>query len=289
MKKKFSGYDLIVVFFLILVALLSIIPFVWSFISSLKTIEYNFQHPLSWIPRPIAFGNYAEVVKKIPFARYTINTLIYAGGKTIIALLLCPLAGHAFARKQFKGKELFFIFVISLMMVPYQVTIIPVFLILKMFPLAGGNNIFGQGGTGLLNTYWGLILPSAVTPLNIFLMRQYFYSIPKSIEEAARIDGASSFRIYWQIALPLAKPALTAVGIFSFQGAWNDFIWPLIVCRTKDMYTLQLGLQVFQDETQSQWPLLMAATILVTLPMLIIFIIFQQYFFKGVSFAGSYR
>jgi len=287
MGKSKNGMKLLVYAFLIFIAVLSLIPFLWSIDSSLKTVKYNYAHPLSWRPKPVAFGNYVKIFTMFSFGKNFTNSLIYAGGKTILTLIICPLAGYAFARKKFKGRNVIFILVLSLMMIPYQVLLIPTFLILKNFPLVGGNNILGVGGAGFLDTYWGLILPTAVTPFNIFLMRQYFLTLPKSIEEAARIDGASEFRIYWQIALPLALPALTAISIFSFQGAWNDFIWPLIVLRSRNLQPLTLGLQVFQDENFDLWPLLMAATLVTTAPMLGIFAIFQKYFFRGVSFIGT--
>ena len=281
--------DKLIILFLIFIAIWSIIPFTWSVVSSLKTREYIMKHPLSWIPKPLAFDNYVKITTKFRIGRDFVNSLIYAGGTALIAMLLCPMAGYALAKKKFKGRNILFIFVLSLMMIPHQVTMIPNFLILKFFPLVGGNNILGQGGTGLLDTYWGLILPKAVQPLFIFLARQFFLSLPTSLIEAARIDGASEFKIYWDIALPLAKPAVTAIGIFAFQWSWNDFIWPLIVTRSPEMETIQIGLQVFNDEFGDLWNLLMAATNVAILPMLIIFIIFQKHFFKGVSFMGSYR
>jgi multiple sugar transport system permease protein len=172
------------------------------------------------------------------------------------------------------------------MMIPGQITMIPVFILLKRMPLFGGNNLFGSGGSGWLNTYWGLIIPGSAGAFGIFLLRQFFGTLPKDLDDAARIDGCSESGIYWRIALPLSKPALTTLGIFTFTGTWNEFLWPLLVTSKDSMKTLQIGLQVFQSQYVTKWDLLMAGTVMVTLPVIVVFILGQKYFTQGIATSG---
>jgi multiple sugar transport system permease protein len=179
-----------------------------------------------------------------------------------------------------------FILVLGTMMIPAQVTMVPVFIMLKHWPLVGGNNILGAGGHGLLNSYPGLVLPMAVGAFGIFLLRQFFMTLPRELEDAARIDGCSEAGIYWRIILPLSKPALATLGIFTFTAAWNEFLWPLLIMSKDSMKTLQVGLQVFQTQYTTSWDLLMAGTVVVTLPVLIIFLFGQRYFTRGIALSG---
>jgi multiple sugar transport system permease protein len=271
---------------LTLLAIASLVPFAWAVSSSLKSEAETFNRPYAWIPQSWAWDNYVKIFQKVPFARFFVNTIIQVAGRLAMVLFVVPMAGYALARKQFPGRDLVFIAILSLMMIPRETTLVPLFVIAKNFPLLGGNNILGKGGTGMLNSYIGLIVPHAVSPFSIFMMRQFFWTLPENMEEAAKIDGASEWQIYWRIALPVAKPGLTALGIFAFQDAWNDFIWPLIILRSREMFTIQLGLQAFQDEVGALWAQLMAATVTVTIPIIIVFALFQKYFFQGISFAG---
>jgi multiple sugar transport system permease protein len=161
-----------------------------------------------------------------------------------------------------------------------------VFVMLKHWPLLGGNDLLGAGGHGLLNSYTGLILPAAVGAFGIFLLRQFFMTLPKELEDAARIDGCSEFGIYWRIILPLSTPALATLGIFTFTAAWNEFLWPLLITSKDSMKTLQVGLQVFQTQYTTRWDLLMAGTVIVTIPVLIIFLAGQRYFTRGIAMSG---
>ena len=160
------------------------------------------------------------------------------------------------------------------------------FVLVKNFPLLGGNNLFGQGGRGLVDSFPGLILPRAADPFVIFVMRQFFWNLPRDLESTARIDGASEWRTYTNIMLPLALPGLNVLVIFTFEDAWNDFLWPLIVLYSERLYTVQIGLLQFQTDTGAFWNWLMAATVSVTVPMIVVFLVFQRYFFKGITFEG---
>jgi len=170
--------------------------------------------------------------------------------------------------------------------VPGQVTLIPNYLVLKHIPLFGGNDIFGLGGHGWLDSYYGLILPGAVSAFGIFLLRQYMRSIPDELLDAARIDGASEFKIFWRIVLPLCRPALAASAIFTFTYAWEDFFWPLIIVSSPEHYTAPLGLALFVVKNRTSWDVLMAGSVIATLPMVVVFMVFQRNFIKGISLSG---
>jgi ABC-type glycerol-3-phosphate transport system permease component len=212
--------------------------------------------------------------------------MIMACSYVLLNVGLSSMAGYAFARYKFPGRKPLFILLLAKMMVPAQVTLIPVVVLMRAFPLAGDNDITGQGGTGLVNTYAGLVLPGAVTALGIFIFRQFFLNLPHELEDAARVDGAGEFRIFWNIMLPLCKPAAVTLAIFSFEAGWNSFIWPLVITRDEGLRTIQLGLTIFRGENQTQWAYLMAGATLATLPMIAIFMVGQRYFIKGISTSG---
>jgi len=263
-----------------------ILPFLWMLSTSLKPESQIFRFPPVWLPDRWQWSNYVEAMQAAAFARYFINTLIYAGAVTITNLLFCSMAAYAFARLRFRGRNLLFILVLGTMMIPGQVTMVPVFIMLKHWPFAGGNDALGLGGHGLLNSYTGLVLPVAVSAFGIFLLRQFFMTLPSELEDAARIDGCSEAGIYWRIILPLSKPALATLSIFTFTAAWNEFLWPLLIMSKDSMKTLQVGLQVFQTQYTTRWDLLMAGTVLVTLPVLIVFLVGQRYFTRGIALTG---
>ena len=196
------------------------------------------------------------------------------------------MAAFAFARLSFEGDRILFVLLLSTLMIPGQVTLIPLFLLLKHIPLAGGNNIYGMGGIGWLDSYWGLIVPGFLDVGSIFLLRQFFLSIPKDIDDAALIDGCSDFQIYSQIILPLSKPALLTVALFRFQDSWNAFLWPLIIVNRDSMRTLQVGLTAFQQEHTIQIAPLMAGTVITVMPIIILFLFTQRYFVQGIAQTG---
>jgi multiple sugar transport system permease protein len=191
-----------------------------------------------------------------------------------------------FAKRKFPGRDAIFVVFLATMMVPPQVTMIPNYLILQHIPFFGGNDFFGNGGHGMLDSYWGLILPGCVSAFGIFLLRQFMQSIPDDLLDAARIDGASEFRVYSRIMLPLCKPVLAATAIFTFMAAWEDFLWPLIILSDPNKFTAPLGLALFVQKNQTDWGLLLAGSVIATLPMVVVFIIFQRQFVQGVAMSG---
>jgi ABC-type glycerol-3-phosphate transport system permease component len=272
-KRQFSWWHVIVYIFLIVFTLTSIGPLVFSFISSFKTQQDVLAFPPSLIPNPAVIGNYTQIFSNGNFLRWILNAFIYAFGATVLNVLFSAMAGYALSRMNFPGKNLIFITTLSVMMIPLAVTLIPKFLVM--------NNLH------LINTYFALIIPAMAQPFSVFIMIQFMKGLPKELEESARIDGASVWRTFYQIILPQVKPALTAVAILTFQGAWNDFQWPLVALGTQDMYTLPLGLFYFKSAYYTQYNLLLAASMFNTIPILILFFIFQRYFIEGAVSSGT--
>jgi multiple sugar transport system permease protein len=202
-------------------------------------------------------------------------------------LFLGSLAGYTFARLRFPANQFLFRMLLASMMIPGVVTMIPNYIILRSFPLAGGNDLLGQGGFGLLNSYWAVILPGAAGAFAVFMMRQFFLTLPSELGEAARIDGCGEFGIFWRVYFPLCKPALATLAIFTFHAGWNAFLWPLIVFNDPDMSTVQMGLQAFSYNRSTDYGPMMAGSVVVTLPMIVLFLYAQRYFTQGISFTGS--
>jgi multiple sugar transport system permease protein len=267
-------------------AVAMLLPFVWMVSTSLKPSDQLFTVPVTWIPRAVQFDTYLKAMSAGNFGRYAFNSLLLAVANMATNVVLSALAGYAFARLKFPGREVLFVLVLATLMVPYQVTIIPLFVIVRHVPLFGGNDVLGQGGIGWMNSYWGLIVPGAVGAFGIFLLRQFFQTLPVELEDAARIDGAGELRIFWQVMLPLAMPAVATLAIFSFQAGWNAFLWPLLITTTDDMRTIQLGLTVFVQQYSTQWGQLMAATVVATLPVIVVFGIGQRLMVRGIAFTG---
>jgi multiple sugar transport system permease protein len=257
-------------------AVILMIPFVWMVSSSLKPQDQIFVEPPVWIPNPIMWRNYVDAWRALPFTRFLANTLfitllIMAGN-----ILTSALVGYGFARYRFPGRDALFLVLLSTMMLPYVVTLIPAFLIWRTFQL--------------INTYDPRVIGSLFGggPFFIFLMRQFMLTIPGELEEAARIDGANTWEIFSRIVLPLVRPALLAVGIFSFQGAWNDFLAPLIYLNDLPKYTLTLGMFFFVGGANEapKWHWLMAMSTLIALPILAIFFLAQRQFIEGITLTG---
>jgi multiple sugar transport system permease protein len=267
-------------------AVAMVLPFVWMLSTSVKPADQLFTVPPTWVPQPLMWDNYVKAMGAGNFGRYAMNSLILGVANLMTNVLLSALAGYAFARLIFPGRNVLFVLVLATLMVPYQVTIIPLFVIIRHIPLFGGNDVLGQGGIGWINSYWGLIMPGAVSAFGIFMLRQFFQTLPVELEDAARIDGANEFRIFWQIMLPLAMPAVATLAIFSFQAGWNAFLWPLLITTTDDMRTIQLGLTVFVQQYRTQWDQLMAATVVATLPVIIVFGFGQRLLVRSIAFTG---
>ncbi len=266
------------IFLLFVAAIIMGSPFFWMVVSSLKPNAELFSWPPTFVPQRITFEHYTAALTTRGFERYFLNSTIVSLISMAFNLVFCSLAGYAFARLDFPMKNFLFLLLLSTMMIPVQVTLIPTFLMVKSFPLVGGNNIFGQGGTGLLNTYAGLVVPHIMSVFGVFIMRQFYMQFPRELSEAARIDGAGELKIFGKIFLPLGKPAMSALAIFTFTQAWDDFLWPLVVTSDRSMRTLQLGLEVFKNRYTADWGPLMAATTVSIVPVIVIFLVFQRYF-----------
>ena len=266
-SRPFSWITIIFYILLIIFTITSVGPLIFSFFSSFKTFHDILAIPPSLLPNPWTWGNYAAILNDASFLRWILNALIYAVGALILNVLFSAMAGYALARMNFPGKNFIFVLTLSVMMIPLTVTIIPKFLVMNALHLT--------------NTYLALILPAMAQPFSVFVMAQFMRSLPKELEESAMIDGASRFRTFFQIILPLVKPALTAVAIVTFQGAWNDFLWPLIVLGSNNMYTLPLGLYFFKSAHYTEYNLLIAGSMFNTIPIIILFFIFQRYFIEG--------
>lgn len=210
------------------IAIIMLWPFIWMIVTSFKPNTEMFSYPPTIIPNEIVFDHYVAAWKAAPWERFFFNTAFVAGVITISSLFLCALTGYAFARLEFPGRNLLFLLLLASMMIPFEVMLIPLYLIIVNFPFTGGNGFWG-GGTGLLNTYSALIVPRLLFPFGVFLMRQFFMTLPKSLEDAARIDGCSEFGIFWRVMFPLIKPASATLVVFVFSMMWDDFFWPLIV------------------------------------------------------------
>ncbi len=218
--------------------------------------------------------------------RWFANSAFVAISVTILQTFFNSLCAYAFAKRQFPGRDIIFFLFLGTMMLPPQVSLIPNYIILKRMPFFGDNDAMGLGGHGMLDSYWGLILPGCVSAFGIFLLRQYMMSIPDELLDAARVDGANEFQIYWRVVLPLCVPALAATAIFTFQGAWEDFLWPLVIIDNPDLFTAPLGLGLFVGQNKASWTVLFAGSVICTLPMVIVFLIFQRKFIQGIALTG---
>jgi multiple sugar transport system permease protein len=272
---------------LILAAAVMALPFYWMLVTSLKPNPDIFRDPIQWWPERVTFEHYVRAFTTVPFTRYFYNSLVMATLGVLANLFLGSLAGYAFARLRFPGREALFRMKLASLLVPGVITLIPTFIILRTFPLAGGNDLAGRGGYGLLNSYWAVVLPGAAGAFAVFFMRQFFRTLPGDLMDAARVDGASEFTIFWRIYLPLCRPALATLAIFTFQAGWNLFLWPLIVFNDPNMATVQMGLQSFSFNHNTDYGPLMAASVVVSLPVLLVFMFAQRYFTSSIAFTGT--
>ncbi|MFC5261735.1 carbohydrate ABC transporter permease [Kribbella qitaiheensis] len=264
---------------------LMVVPFLWMILTSFKTL--NEVNGFAWLPNHVEWMNYVNALKAAPFATYFRNSLIVVVGQTIPVLLFCTAAGYALAQLPIRGRKGILNYFILLLIVPFQVLIVPLFLVVRRIPLAGGNDILGNGGTGWLNTWAALIVPFVSAPLFTFLARQFFVSLPAELADAARVDGVSEIGIFFRIMAPLAAPAFVTITLFNVESAWNGFIWPLVATSSENLRPLQFGLATFaQGSSSVQWPFLMAMSALATLPMILLFIFGQRYFIAGMATSG---
>ena len=266
-----------------------LLPFFEMFVGALRTPAERFAQPPVFWPADPQWSIYKEVFQSLPVQKWYLNSIFITVTITFLQLLTSTMAGFALAKYQFWGRNWFFRSILSAQMFPFFLFLIPMFFLMRFFPLAGGNGILGQGGTGLLGTYAALILPFLITWYGIFLMRQFMVNIPSELMEAARIDGCNEFRIFAQIVLPLVKPALATLGIFVFVYQWNEFIWTLTITRSApELETLPVGIYLLrgafgniEDESLQQ-----AALAVSTVPLAILFLMLQRYYVKGLTMSG---
>ncbi len=265
------------------VAALFFIPFLWSVSTSFRTIQDTVQG-FSLLPTHWTTIGYHDVFHKYHFGRYTLNSAIIAGAVTVSNLFLASLGGYAFARLKFPGRELLFLLVLGTLMIPDQLRLVPIYqMLVNMVPNWLGH--VGWHNASFVDRK-GVILINLVSASSLFLMRQYFLTIPRDLEEAAKLDGAGYFKTYRRVMLPLAGPALAAVAILTFQGSWNGLFWPAVLLQDESQHTIPLGLAYFQQVYTTLWPQLMAASVTAILPILVLFVLFQRYFVAGVAASG---
>lgn len=257
---------------LILGGLVMIVPFAWMVSTSLKSGEFVLSMPPQWIPNPATLDSYRRIFELYPIGRMLFNSVLVAGLTTLGQLITCSMAAYAFARLKFRGHNLVFLLYLATMMVPFQVTITPLFIMMRIF--------------GWINTYQGLILPGVFSAFGTFLLRQAFMTIPTEYEEAAYMDGASPLTIFLRIILPLSKPALATLSVFAFMGSWNAFLWPLFIVREETLMTLPVGLATLQGRWLTEWNLVMAGTVITVLPMLLLYLVAQKYLVQGYVMSG---
>ena len=258
--------------FVLLASLFFVMPYIWTVSISFQPPGDVFAWPIELVPDAPTVSNYLRLWTEIPFGQWLLNSAVVVVAVTLSNLFFASLAGYAFARMTFPGKSLIFYAFLATMMVPGHVTLVPKFMLLNAL--------------GMINTYQGLIVPNLVQVFGIFLMKQFFESLPRELEEAAAIDGLSRFQTFRYVIMPISRPALVALGIYTFQGNWNDFLWPVIVTTTQDMYTLPLGMAMFRYEFKVEWTMLMAGSVLISMPMLIIFLVFQRFFIENAAASG---
>lgn len=253
-------------------ALVMIIPFVWMLSTSLKDQQQLFAWPPSWLPNPFVWKNYTDVWTRINFSLYGWNTIKITVAVTIGRLILCSMAGYGFARMKFPGKDFLFMLTLATMMISSQITIVPNFIIMRYL--------------GLVDTHFGVILPQLADGFSIFLMRQFFLTFPYELEDAAKLDGCNPLMFYLRILIPNSKPILATLAVMTFQGVWNDFLWPLVMLTSPAKRTLAVGLSYLVGQYTTRWDLQMAGSVLTVLPILLLYFVLQKYFVQSIKMTG---
>jgi multiple sugar transport system permease protein len=265
------GYGVLHVL-LIALAITALIPFIWMISTSLKGSREVLSATPTLLPKAWRWENYTEVFQLVPFGRFYLNTLFFTAVRVIGQLFFAAMAAYAFARLKFPGRNILFVLILAVMMVPGQVTLIPNYILLKYFHW--------------LDSYWGLIVPSLFSAFGTFLLRQFFMTLPQDLLDAARLEGCNPLQTFWYIALPLARSVMVAFGVLVTLWSWNDFLWPLIITNSTDMQMLSVGIAYFQGQNVSNFAVMMAAATLSTLPMVIIFILAQRQLIEGITMSG---
>jgi multiple sugar transport system permease protein len=271
-RRSIDFSRLIVLILLVFLAVATIFPFLWMASTSVKPLGEVLGAPERFLPSTYDFSTYVRIWSEVPFARYFMNSLVFASSVVIIALFLNSLAGYAFARLQFKGRDVLFIVILCTMMIPFQVTMTPLFLIVYKL--------------GMIDTYQGLIIPRAADAFGIFMMRQFFLTLPKDLEESGRIDGANEFRIFFQIMLPLCKPAFVTLGVFIFMGNWNDLLYPLLLTNSETFRPIQAAIALFAGKYGTDYNFVMTGLLLAAVPTLVAYLFAQRFFVQGIAMTG---
>ena len=274
-RLPFSPWHLV----LIPATIVLIFPFAWLLITSVETPAEALHFPPILVPHHLDFGNYPQALQAAPFGRFFINSAVVAVTTVVANVVMCSLAGYAFARYRFFGRGLLFALIMTTLMVPFQVTMIPQYIITKWL----GINVVAEFG---LNHIGALIVPNAATAFGVFFLRQFFRTLPIEYEEAARVDGARRLTVFWRIVLPLSGPALSTLAALTFLDSWNNFLWPLIAVNQTNQMTLPLGLATFQGAHSTEWTLLMAGNVMSLIPIMIIFFAAQRYFVRSAAATG---
>ena len=268
-----GGLWLVVVYsVLTFVAVLTILPYLWMVMNSFKEQSNFYQDPYSLIPTKWSIRTYYSVLTVGKVGRYVVNSFAYSSTVLAAQLLMNSLAAYAFARIEFKGRNVLFILFLATMMLPSSVTLIPTYVLVYSLKLA--------------NSFAGVVLPSFAGAFGVFLLRQFFLNIPRELEDAAVMDGAGRVRIYWQIILPLAKPAMITLGVFTVLGEWQSFIWPLVVLTERDKYPITVGLNLFKDSNRVYWPQVLAASVVGSAPLIFLFLVSQKFLIGGITLSG---
>jgi multiple sugar transport system permease protein len=276
----------IVYLLLTLGAITFIAPWAWMVSASFQPLREIFEWPPNWIPDTFTLQNYTKFLDAEGFFRWILNSGFLAIVVLLIQMFFNSMAAYSFAKRKFPGRDALFLLMLGTLMIPGQLYLIPNYLILLRSPLFGGNNLLGIGGHGMTDSFWGIIIPYSFSVWSVFFMRQYMKTIPDDLIDAARMDGASEFTIYSKVILPLCGPVLAAQAIFTFTFVWNDFFWPLIVIRSSELRTLQLGLALFIVKNKTVWDIVFAGSVISTIPVLLVFMFFQKYFIRGIALTG---
>jgi ABC-type glycerol-3-phosphate transport system permease component len=269
-KRIFS--QTVIYIFLLMAVVVTIIPLVWMISTSLKSPEHVFTFPIEWLPDGLHFENYVEALSARPFGLYLLNSILASVVSVIITVTLSSAAGYSFAHFDYPGRNVLFVIVLSTLMIPFEVIAVPLYLQIYQW--------------GWVDTYAGLILPTSLSAIGIFIMRQFMMGIPKDFIDSARIDGASELQILTQIMWPLSVPALSAVAIFTFVSTWNSYLWPLLIINTDALRTLPLGMALYENQLTVTYNRIMAVAVYGALPLIFMFIVLQRNFIKGIALTG---
>jgi multiple sugar transport system permease protein len=270
-KKRSTG-SIVALVVAVLIALVWLVPLAWALATSLKPDAETTATPVSWFGSKVTFDAYGEVLGSGAMWRWYFNSLLVSTVVTALTLLFASMAAFAFSNVKFRGREIAYFLIAAGLIVPFQALIVPLFEELDAF--------------GMVDTYWGIILPQVAAPIAVLVFKRFFDGIPKELEESARLDGAGAFRIYWQIWMPLSRPAIAAVGIFTFVTSWNNFLWPFIVTSARGLQTIPVGLATVQSFYGAQYAQVMALSLLGALPLFIAFVLFQRQIVEGISSTG---